>query len=30
MPIATAAHIGGFIAGLILARPMLAWRYRKA
>ncbi len=30
MPIAAAAHIGGFIAGLILARPMLAWRYRKA
>jgi membrane associated rhomboid family serine protease len=30
MAIAAAAHIGGFIAGLILARPMLAWRYRKA
>jgi membrane associated rhomboid family serine protease len=30
MPIAAAAHIGGFIAGLVLARPMLAWRYRKA
>lgn len=30
MPIATAAHIGGFVAGLVLARPMLAWRYRKA
>jgi membrane associated rhomboid family serine protease len=30
MPIAIAAHIGGFIAGLVLARPMLAWRYRKA
>ena len=30
MPIAAAAHIGGFIAGLLLARPMLAWRYRKA
>jgi membrane associated rhomboid family serine protease len=30
MPIASAAHIGGFIAGLVLARPMLAWRYRKA
>lgn len=28
--IAGAAHIGGFIAGLVLARPMLAWRYRKA
>jgi membrane associated rhomboid family serine protease len=30
MAIAAAAHIGGFIAGLLLARPMLAWRYRKA
>ncbi|HWI87182.1 MAG TPA: rhomboid family intramembrane serine protease [Sphingomonas sp.] len=30
MDIATAAHIGGFIAGLILARPLLRWRYRKA
>lgn len=29
-PIAIGAHIGGFIAGLILARPMLLWRYRKA
>ena len=28
--IAIAAHIGGFIAGLIVARPMLAWVYRKA
>lgn len=28
--IAIAAHIGGFIAGLILARPLLLWRYRKA
>jgi membrane associated rhomboid family serine protease len=28
--IATAAHIGGFIAGLALARPLLRWRYRKA
>jgi membrane associated rhomboid family serine protease len=25
--IATAAHIGGFLAGLALARPLLAWRY---
>jgi len=30
MAIAAAAHIGGFIAGLLLARPMLLWRYRKA
>lgn len=28
--IAVAAHIGGFIAGLILARPLLLWRYRDA
>jgi membrane associated rhomboid family serine protease len=28
--IAAAAHIGGFIAGLLLARPLLMWRYRKA
>ena len=30
MAIATAAHVGGFIAGLVLARPLLLWRYRKA
>ena len=30
MAIAAAAHIGGFLAGLVLARPMLLWRYRKA
>lgn len=28
--IAVAAHIGGFIAGLILAKPVLRWRYRDA
>jgi membrane associated rhomboid family serine protease len=28
--IAIAAHIGGFIAGLLLARPLLLWRYRRA
>ncbi|HET8612151.1 MAG TPA: rhomboid family intramembrane serine protease [Sphingomonas sp.] len=28
--IAVPAHIGGFIAGLILARPLLLFRYRKA
>lgn len=28
--IAVAAHIGGFLVGLILARPMLIWRYRQA
>ena len=25
--VATAAHVGGFIAGLALARPLLSWRY---
>ena len=28
--IAGAAHIGGFLAGLLLARPLLTWRWRKA
>jgi hypothetical protein len=28
--IATPAHVGGFIAGLVLHRPLLLWRYRKA
>jgi membrane associated rhomboid family serine protease len=28
--IAIWSHIGGFIAGLLLARPLLRWRYRKA
>ncbi|MBU3076392.1 rhomboid family intramembrane serine protease [Sphingomonas quercus] len=28
--IAIAAHIGGFLAGLALARPLLLWRYRGA
>lgn len=28
--IAVGAHIGGFAAGLLLARPMLLWRYRRA
>lgn len=26
----TAAHIGGFIAGMLLQRPLLLWRYRGA
>ena len=30
MSIAIAAHIGGFIAGLALANPLLLFRYRKA
>lgn len=29
-PIAVGAHIGGFIAGLLLVRPILLWRYRHA
>lgn len=28
--VAIGAHIGGFVAGLALARPMLLWRYRGA
>ena len=28
--LATPAHIGGFLAGLMLQRPLLLWRYRKA
>ena len=28
--VATPAHIGGFIAGLLLQRPLLIWHYRKA
>ncbi len=28
--IAIWAHIGGFIVGLLLARPLLQWRYRNA
>lgn len=28
--IAIGAHIGGFLAGLALARPLLLWRYRAA
>ena len=28
--IAIGAHIGGFLAGLALARPLLLWRYRRA
>lgn len=30
MSIAIFAHIGGFLAGLALARPLLLWRYRRA
>lgn len=28
--LATPAHIGGFLAGLLLQRPLLVWRYRSA
>jgi len=28
--VATGAHVGGFAAGLLLQRPLLLWRYRKA
>jgi len=28
--LATPAHIGGFIAGLALHKPLLLWRYRQA
>ena len=28
--LATPAHIGGFLAGLLLAKPLLLWRYRGA
>ena len=28
--IAVPAHIGGFVAGLLLQRPLLLWRYRNA
>lgn len=30
MMLATPAHIGGFIAGLALERPLLLWHYRRA
>jgi membrane associated rhomboid family serine protease len=30
MPIAAAAHIGGFVAGLALARPLVRWHWRRA
>jgi membrane associated rhomboid family serine protease len=28
--LATPAHIGGFVAGILLQRPLLLWRYRGA
>jgi membrane associated rhomboid family serine protease len=30
MPIAIGAHIGGFLAGVLMVRPLLRWRYRDA
>ena len=30
MLLATGAHIGGFIAGVLLQNPLLLWRYRRA
>ena len=30
MMLATPAQIGGFVAGLLLQRPLLLWRYRRA
>jgi membrane associated rhomboid family serine protease len=30
MMLATPAHVAGFITGLVLQRPLLLWRYRKA
>jgi membrane associated rhomboid family serine protease len=28
--VATPAHVGGFVSGLLLQRPLLMWRWRKA
>jgi membrane associated rhomboid family serine protease len=28
--VAIGAHIGGFVAGLVMARPLLGWRFRRA
>ncbi|WP_294263072.1 rhomboid family intramembrane serine protease [uncultured Sphingomonas sp.] len=30
MPVAGAAHIGGFVVGVILARPLMRWHWRRA
>ena len=30
MLLATPAHVGGFLSGLLLQRPLLMWRYRSA
>ena len=28
--VATGAHVGGFLAGILLQKPLLLWRYRRA
>jgi membrane associated rhomboid family serine protease len=28
--VGTGAHVGGFVAGVLLQRPLLLWRYRRA
>jgi membrane associated rhomboid family serine protease len=28
--VATGAHVGGFLAGILLQKPLLLWRYRQA
>jgi membrane associated rhomboid family serine protease len=28
--VATGAHVGGFLAGIVLQKPLLLWRYRRA
>ena len=28
--VATGAHVGGFLAGVLLQKPLLLWRYRRA
>lgn len=30
MPVAGAAHVGGFVAGVLLARPLVQWHWRRA
>lgn len=30
MPVAGAAHVGGFLVGVLLARPMMRWHWRRA
>jgi len=30
MMLATPAHVGGFLTGLLMQRPLLLWRYRRA